>query len=191
MEKHRDERFISRVLTEGERRRLEDDPEPARMLWALWACKETAYKVAVKRHGDILWAPARYEVRIEGKDSSRAFLGTVATPREAVFVELRGEKDFLHCVGSSRDLTSITKGIGRPSSVDPGPAELSFTARSLLLESLAFYEEMKRETQIVRSRDVRGLAPPALSIDGKNAPIDISISHDGRFVGYAYAVQKS
>ena len=47
VDKHRDERFVARVLDRSELALLEGAPDPNVMLWRCWAAKEAAYKVAL------------------------------------------------------------------------------------------------------------------------------------------------
>ena len=190
--KSRDERFVARVFAKEEQQRIYESANPDKTLWMLWACKETAFKVAGKLDRQILWAPSRFNVQINGDASLGAVNGTVNWPHGNVSVEVRIEPCFIHCIGSSSnpwDLHVITKGIGQLSSNGNAPPDLSERVRALIKKSLACRTSKKKaDIKIVRPSGPRGLLPPVVYIDESIASIDISISHDGMFVAYAYVL---
>ena len=51
-------RFDARVFSPPERRALESESAPNRLRWTLWAAKEAAYKLAVKRDPNAIFAAA-------------------------------------------------------------------------------------------------------------------------------------
>jgi len=192
--KHCDERFLARVFTGYERRLIEDNHDPDRMLWTLWACKETAYKAVVKFHRRISWAPARYKVHIEEAGSRRTVGGVVDTPAGNILVEAGIEGDSVHCIGTSGtlcDLKSIVLDVKRLIRNGSVPPDLSKEARALIVECLASHGAGgKGSIEILRPRGPEGLNPPIVSIDGRIAPIDISLSHDGMYVACAFIVHR-
>lgn len=192
--KHHDERFVARVFTGNERQWIEDDSNPDRMLWTLWSCKETAYKAVGKSHRRTAWAPVRYTVHIEEMISRRSIRGVVGTPAGNVLFEAGIEGNFVHCIGTSGtlcDLQSIVTGVNRCSRNREVPPDLSKEARALIVERLASHGAGgKGSIKILRPGGARGLNPPIVSIGGRIAPIDISLSHDGLYVACAFIMHR-
>ena len=58
-------RFDIRVFSLEERLAIAAAPEPNRLRWSLWAAKEAAYKVAVKRNPDVIFSPSRFTVETD------------------------------------------------------------------------------------------------------------------------------
>ena len=63
-----DARFVARVFTARETELIARSSNPDAALWALWAAKEAAYKVAKKLRPDVIFAHSRYEVIPDGAE---------------------------------------------------------------------------------------------------------------------------
>jgi hypothetical protein len=193
--KSRDVRFISRVFTSGERDCIFRSSNPDETLWILWAGKEAAYKAAMKTDPGVCSIPRGYPVEL-GEENGRPFgVGTVQTPAGPVFLRVFSSGDALHVIGtdsSPESLGGIVVDIASTEQMGAGPVpsddEASFLARELLLRRLS--ECLGRsvsEMEIRRLKGPRGLGPPCLRIHGKPSTLDISMSHDGRFVACAFS----
>ena len=55
-------RFVARVLCERERSMLDASPDPAALLWSLFAAKEAAYKAIARIRGPIVFAHRAFVV---------------------------------------------------------------------------------------------------------------------------------
>ncbi|MCK9230872.1 MAG: 4'-phosphopantetheinyl transferase superfamily protein [Syntrophales bacterium] len=190
--RHHDARFMKRVFTDEEARRISASADPHRHLWSLWAAKETAYKIMVKVIPDIPAWPGRYETFLAGPMSEPGFLeGVVRSLRGSVVVRVYSGDGHVHCIGTSgrkESLDEILHGTGQVLSGRGGTAAASATARRLIIEELSHESGISsRRMCIVRPGGSRGLLHPLLLIDGKPSAVDISISHDGLFTAYARA----
>jgi len=169
-------------------------PDSGKILWLLWACKEAAYKAALKIRRNILWAPSKYEVQLSDELSENDMYGTVDTPHERITIEIHSDPTFIHCIGSSGNsgnLRSITKGVARLPRAESS-SDLSKAVRKAIIESLATCTgKEKDDISIFRQPGSRGLGPPFVKIGGNTVPIDISMSHDGSFVAYAHTALRS
>lgn len=195
-EKSKDTRFLKRVLTENEQNRLLDSDDPDRMLWAFWSAKEAAYKVVSKSHPDVSSSPRRYDVTFDD-DTIMATPGRVETPQGVVHVLVTSGKSHVHCIGISENIdisTKIKHGmhyIGDNLDVRlPDVAKIeSKMAREAAKKSIASHLMLNpMDVNILRPETSRRNTPPNVYINGEKTDIDISLSHDGRFVGYAFAV---
>lgn len=172
-------RFIERVCAEEERARIFAAPDPAVLLWTLFAAKEAAYKVIVKlgprppfAHRRFLVAADLAEVRYEAHTL-------------ALFVHRQGDR--IHAVASTDALSPRWAAGEREGGDDPGMA-----ARHLLCEMVAAHLHCAPDSLSVIRPPVPGswdgFGPPRLERGGAILPIDISLSHDGRYVACAAAL---
>ena len=67
--KNRDDRFLCRVFTAGERELIASVPSPDTLLWSLWAAKEAAYKAVSSADPAVCSIPHRYRVVLEAEDA--------------------------------------------------------------------------------------------------------------------------
>ncbi|MCA9733052.1 MAG: 4'-phosphopantetheinyl transferase superfamily protein [Deferribacteres bacterium] len=101
--KHEDLRFLRRVFTEEERRKIELNDNPEIALWMHWAAKEAAYKVVCKlQKPRPVFAHAQFVVDFKSSEDFGLFSNIVhATVRfRAVVLEVQFEvgQDFIHAI---------------------------------------------------------------------------------------------
>lgn len=169
-------RFDVRVFGPDERRAIAASAEPDRTRWTLWAAKESVFKLLRKRDPQAGFSPSRLRVdlahgRVEGFGNEFALhvLDPGATG-DAVHV--------VACDRRGRDDRFVTAVAPVPDGRDPGEA-----ARGLALDHLAACIGTRRESlRIARGPD---RIPRLVREDGRATPIDLSISHHGRFVAFA------
>jgi phosphopantetheinyl transferase (holo-ACP synthase) len=104
--KELDLRFMERVFTPEERRRILAAAAPTLALWRTWSAKETAFKIASKLREGVVFAHRRFEVGPDGSEdaSGAAGLATgggVSVWFEDLEVQVRWETalDYIHCIG--------------------------------------------------------------------------------------------
>ncbi|HRT71180.1 MAG TPA: 4'-phosphopantetheinyl transferase superfamily protein [Syntrophales bacterium] len=190
--KSRDTRFVSRVFTADERALISSSSAADAMLWTLWAGKEAAFKVMKKYRPDISSVPRAYTVRPVEWEGGCISLGMAETPEGAVPVRFfHDAARSIHAVGAGRtgDLGDVVWGV---EVIDDGGAAVSTTDQSLLVRE-ALIRRLSAHTglgtarmEVRRLGDSRRLSPPVLFVDGRPADVDISLSHDGRFIAYAF-----
>jgi phosphopantetheine--protein transferase-like protein len=192
-----DERFLERVLAPAERDRIAPAGLSDRMLWAFWAAKEAAYKAVCRSRPGISAAPARYEVSFCPGAPEELLSGYVDTPGERVDVALFFHEDFLHCLAAEGSLLHSGLLVSKSERLFDSRADLSsispeFQSRRVREMAASGLSRRlgiaARDIQIRRFRSPRGLGPPAVYIRGGRSPHEISLSHHGRFAGYAAAI---
>jgi hypothetical protein len=195
-----DTRFINRVFTLHEQEQIVNDGYPDVLVWSLWAGKETAYKILCKVYGHVTSAPRRYEVRMsaseDSHDDNRLFMaGVVRTPYDPVSIRIYKDADYLHCIGvtgTEKLMNSVIWGIHKAEPAEGegyrySPEAASVEIRKVATRKMALYcKEDIENIDIIRFKGSRGLEPPTVYIKGKKAMIDISLSHDGHFLSYAF-----
>ncbi len=172
-------RFDARVFTPDEREALRGAVSPHVLRWTLWAAKESAYKVAKKLDPAVRFLPRNFEVR--------------RTEGASVVVHETGSFDLGlertdECVCAVATITAasapstqglVCTGIERleVSGTDP-----SRTVRKLARAALGL--RMNLPPEEIRIEAHRGI-PVAVWRD-RRLPVDLSLSHHGRFVAWAW-----
>ncbi len=204
MQKSQDLRFLKKILTDSEIAEVHAAPEPDATLWVLWACKEAAYKVITKIASDVAFLPRRWSVLWRERPSSQhdagdqAFenrcvgqcaSGVVITPphTDVPFV-LHLNDDFVHCLAADtlKTLqTSVWQARGLPLLADGVLVNPSFFVRQSLLEHVqSRFPTGDGRIEIIRQKEKGSLLPPQVFINSAPADMDISLSHDGRWVAW-------
>ena len=185
--KSSDSRFLKKILTNAEIEFVQNAENPDAALWSHWACKETAYKVIKKSSPDAAFLPRQWQV-IFNKSKSTYSDGEVIIPgKDRVYIRFFSNLQYVHCIGADA-LTALDKLIW---SVDVLPEKEninpSLYLRYFLRQSLAKHFFLKfHHIKIKRTRENGELQPPRVYVDGRKTDIDISLSHDGRFIAYVF-----
>jgi hypothetical protein len=199
MGKSRDTRFVNRVFCPCEQELISSAANQDAMLWALWAGKETAYKLVKKHHPSATSIPRLYKVsldRTEGSDvlppGSDALSGFVDTLYGRIEIKVFITPDYVHCVGTTSGLDEMDCVVWHVERISPdsqaSPDCQSAFVRKALREHLsAHYDESPENIEIRRVNTSYGLGPPFVCIKGKRAAVDVSLSHDGFLAAYAFA----
>ena len=188
--KSRNSRFLKKILTNAEIEFVQNAKDPDATLWSYWACKETAYKVIKKSCLDAAFLPRQWTVFFK-KSQSDFSEGEVMIPgKERVYVRLFYNPQYVHCVGSD-SITALDKLIWSvdvlPEEKDEKNIDPSFFSRNCLGQNLAQYFSLNfHNIKIRRTRKDGALQPPRVYVSGRETDINISLSHDGRFVAYVY-----
>ena len=202
MKKIRDTRFLKRVFLPDEARSVLTDMQPDAMLWAFWTGKEAAYKAVQKDNVAIPSIPRLYKVSITAdtgtKDtassrSERLLQGTVETPAGRVRLKISITPAYVHSIAtpfwSAPDAKIVSQvehmALGRTLS----PAYESSFVRNAAKRRLADCLKCRlKDIEIRRQPGPRGLGPPYVYLRNDLAATDISLSHDGDFAAFAFAI---
>jgi len=163
-----------------------DNPDLA--LWSFWACKETAYKVVKKYLSAVAFVPRRWNVVLKTNRSENAEGKVDLLGKEEIHVRLFSNSDYVHCVGTD-NLKLLNKLIWRVEAL-PGKEKInpSLFLRNCVTNDLAKNLSLNADQiKIKKTRQGGELQPPQVYVDGQKTDIDISLSHDGRFVAYAFS----
>ena len=172
---HERARFVARVCGDAERAAIAASSDKGALLWAFFAAKEAAFKLACKlgprpvfAHRSFVVAPSLTSVRHEGRLFN-------------LWVERDGDR--LHAVA----WTLGERPLAVAAQVDP--AEDAGTAvRRLVAVSLGRrFASSPAMLAIVRDPAPEAwddLGPPRLLRCGLPLDLDVSLSHDGRFAAF-------
>ena len=199
------ERLVHRVLSTTEQKYLSGSTCPELVFLAQWAAKESAYKLLRKRNPDLLFAHARFEVHgAHHINSQNKYTGKVTyalTPHSdqiRVNVEWELSQHWLHCVARSPDNPApYTRSIEEINdaliSGEFSRAELVsiYSDQSKAVRNLAkrlLYDRGIHNASIIRHEEERRYSPPWIYVNNRRlSHLDLSLSHDGRFMAAVLA----
>ncbi|MDI6776096.1 MAG: 4'-phosphopantetheinyl transferase superfamily protein [Syntrophales bacterium] len=199
--KSRNIRFVNRVFIPDEQRQIFDSSHPDIVLWALWAGKETAYKIIRKSISGAPFIPLLYKVSCPEncKRAGRFPLendhipGITDTPWGKVTIRIFITCDYIHCIGTmdlSGGIDSVVWKVDLLPPVAEAIAEYedesAFLRETIRRHLSVFLNRTPEEIEIRRSEGALG--PPFVYLKDKPAGIDISLSHDGKFTAYAFII---
>lgn len=168
-------RFIERVFTPVERRRIDASPDPRRTLWTLWAAKESAYKAVIKLRPKTVFSHHRFQVRLDGPNE-----GFVVHEDLRLTLIVKDCANWVHAIALLSNETHRTKSISTDATVRKPNEDPSIAARELATSSIA-----GANGWAPTSVSVVGKRPPRILHDGKPTAMDLSLSHHGRWVAFA------
>jgi len=197
-------RFDARVFSLDEREALSDSASAHELRWTLWAAKESAYKVAKKLDPAVRFLPTDFVVRriTEGRalvmHETGAFdvrlrrtddwVGAVATPMAANAAwpmaanaawPMAANAAWTTAANAPSTHRPITAGIER---LEVPGADPSRTVRELARAALALGMNLPPgQVQIAADRGI-----PVAYWRNRRLPVDLSLSHHGRFVAWAW-----
>jgi len=210
--KHHDARFLARVLHDIERAVLERADDAATALWAFWAAKESAYKVASKLRGDppvfahaafsVTWmesGPTRWRGRVAYQElripvevllDGTVIRGIAAIGAEVGAVLQRAEPLLEPPEAWSARLSELLPRFTEreADAVHSLPsAAVRIRARQTLADVLGAPEH---DVEIVCDSGVTGRRVPHVFLGGRPADADVSLSHHGSWIAWAVLTQK-
>ena len=210
-------RFVERVFCAEEQAVIRNSSDPDRVLWLHWAAKEAAYKIACKLLPRPVFAHSRFRVAIDGSVSDCApgcrcrqtLSARVVYGSVVVALRVFLSHSFVHAYGTADAgpdaLRSVHAGLASQSSTASTPLQeltVSFSAAEMnsilstesALVRLRAKADLARHLgllperlQIIRPGAKGDRQPPQLLLDGRPADVDLSLSHHGAFVAWAFA----
>jgi phosphopantetheine--protein transferase-like protein len=187
--KSRDDRFLGRVFTAGERELIASVPSPDTLLWSLWAAKEAAYKAVSSADPAVCSIPRRYQVVFEAEDATQKIVrlaGKVITPRGELVLEVAVSADWVHALaaGSEEALKRLCRRVKRLEGGKGAVNPSAFVRGALLREIARRLDCPVGDLSVVKNPD--GLGAPRVLFRGDLLAAEVSLSHDGRFAAFAF-----
>ena len=168
-------RFDARVFAPAEHRALRESAAPNPLRWAFWAAKEAAYKVAKKLDDATVWSPLRFVVRFE-----RDLEGAVEHEGREIPVRVEADAERVHAIATDAR-AGFARIRARVAELPTPDANPSAAVRALARADLATLLGAAPEAlEFARRGRI-----PVLCVAGGEAPLDLSLSHHGRFVAWA------
>jgi phosphopantetheinyl transferase (holo-ACP synthase) len=173
---HARPRLVSRVCCDAERERVMVSSDPLTLFWSLFAAKEAAFKLTCKVGVRPVFAHRLFVV-----DAS---LTSVSHDGRTFHLRIERVGDRLHAVAWTGGEPPIALATEADAAIAPGIAvrHLATTSLANLLGCTSGALTIAREPEPLAWDD---LGPPRLLLAGLPLDLDLSLSHDGRFVGFA------
>jgi phosphopantetheine--protein transferase-like protein len=188
-------RFDERAFSVGERAWLDATGDAERARWELWAAKEAAFKAVKRGHRAAVFSPSALEVQITTRradgeavrSTGHVTLGEAVATRlagERLRFEIDADRERVHAVAwGAGDLAPLSEVAALPHAVPASDIDPSAFVRRRLVRRLAAALGVPR-ARLSLGRRAR---VPVVMVDGRDASIDVSLSHHGRFVACAWS----
>jgi phosphopantetheinyl transferase (holo-ACP synthase) len=179
-------RFDTRVFTERERSAIAGSGDPERARWKLWAAKEAAYKLTRKLAPATIFSPRSFEVELTSE--SEAAVEHEGARCQVQYTENDGA---LHAVatcqpGAGKAVLSGWRRLEAGEIASGDPDAPSRAVRALLCERIASELGVAASELEVRRQG----RVPVLWLRGARAPVDLSLSHHGDWLGFACEIEQ-
>ena len=172
-------RFLARICDPDERARVHGAAQPVTALWALFAAKEAAYKIVAKLRPGTIFAHRAFQVAADQRSVAHEDLDL------HLWVEADGDR--VHAIASSHRERPEAVVVAVEASVDLGiAARCALT--TLLAGRLGVDERALAVVRPPRPGSWDGFGPPSITCRGQPLDVDVSLSHDGRFVAAVAAL---
>lgn len=216
--KHLDKRFLKRVFTKNEKELIEYSSRPDKIIWMIWAAKESAYKIISKIYPQTIFSHKKFEVNLEClKDIKKKHFTVTSNVRyknsnleieiecwndkvsaKGFFSEKEGLvnkrifSDIKKLTASKKTFWSKEKNIDNYFSSEEKKS-IRHPSSALVRYMIKKDISSKLGIEVSRLRIIRPsynskMHPPFLMIDEKKSKIDISFSHHGRWISWVWAV---
>lgn len=169
--------YLDKLFTSHEQQLIHDATDPDRLVWLLWSMKESAYKVAVRKTKNRVFAPAKIACSLN-ESAEETAEGCV----------LYGESYQTRSLITSRYIATVAFAANTPPSYSQViiPFDTSgyqnhyqLLRQTIKQHSSALFQAPEHEIHI----DKDSLGVPVLTI-GDSATVPISISHHGYYGAY-------
>lgn len=169
-------RFDRRVFSDSELQLIEEERSAAgrhTLRWTLWAAKESVFKLVQQCDEAVPFRPRSLETRLAAASDSAevTFRGSVYS------VALDITEDRVHAV-ARKPGTKPVSGIHRPAR-HPSAADASILVRAQAVRTIG-----KHLGITPQEIEIAGRIPRAMR-NGKRLPVDVSLSHHGRYLAHA------
>lgn len=172
-------RYVNKLFLPDEQATIFRSSQPEITHGVLWALKESAYKVWMKQGGIRSFNPKKFWVM--GNPEGRV---KITTPGGIVWGRAEVSENYISAIAVSAQnlLSSVTSAVVRKPEVTPG----SLSVRAELIRQMKKVFPGKKEEDFLLYKTDRDI--PGLEVRGLDATIDLSFSHHGHFVSYAFLI---
>ncbi|WP_051229662.1 4'-phosphopantetheinyl transferase family protein [Psychroserpens burtonensis] len=170
-------RFLDKVFTLKEQALIFSSEHQHQTVWLLWSMKEAAYKIHVRQFGERFFNPTRLVCDLISKEK-----GLVRIDDNCYFTESTVTEDYVYTVAKQDQNQEVCTSI-----FETKKEEYTIQSNVLkqqLLKSISQIEKIDRDVLSIKKTD---LGIPEVFVNSVKLPKPISLTHCGRFSGFAYA----
>lgn len=175
-------KYLQKILTEREFLLYKQEQEAHYLPYLFWTCKESVYKIVLKKGMDKGFVPHQFEVKLRNtiKHENIIYIsGSVAYKKNVCFFKSQIFPEYIYTTACTNetDLSYIQNYVGTCNE-----SELSIKIREHLKSSLAAY--FKKDVEQFEILKTEKGIPYVLSFLSQKMP-DISFSHDDKYFSYS------
>ncbi|WP_052184251.1 4'-phosphopantetheinyl transferase superfamily protein [Psychroserpens sp. Hel_I_66] len=169
-------RFLDKVFTKNERSLILSSENEHQTIWLLWSMKEAAYKVHVQQFGERFFNPKRLVCELISEKN-----GLVKIEDNIYFTTSIITGDYLHTIAKlDKNKTSLSSIFY----IEIVSHDVQSNAlKKALLKSVSKTEQLPIKDLEIK-KTVNGI--PELFYEGYKLTLSVSLTHCGRFSGFAY-----
>lgn len=189
-DKSADFRFLKRVFSVDEISVISKFNQPNKTIWLLWAIKEALYKACQKLSTDYIFSPQKLilpQVVLHGLSKGKQQIQFNYNGQPTLLIiDINEQLDYLHVLAILNWCDTIFPDIRiqKIANIALDYRQQSAEAKRLVLamseEKGFMHAQVMRPLLVMEGYQKKG--PPQLVINDKPLPVDLSISHDGRYV---------
>jgi phosphopantetheine--protein transferase-like protein len=169
-------RFLNKVFTQNEQVLIFSSENQHQTFWLLWSMKEAAYKIYVQQFGERFFNPKRLVCELIYEDR-----GFVKIDENSYFTESTITDNYVYTIATlSRSKTNRSSVFKAEISSHDIQSD---TLKKTLLTSISKTEQLPIKSLEIK-KTVIGI--PELFCEDIKLPMCFSLTHCGRFSGFAY-----
>jgi len=169
-------RYLDKVFTEKEQVLISSAEHQHQLVWLLWSMKEAAYKVHVQQFGERFFNPKRLECELMPDNK-----GLVIIDHNTYFTVSTTTENYVYTIARIDLKEDLNTAVFK--SEDSSYSLQSMVLKENFLKSISETQDLQYNMLHIKKTDI-GI--PQLFNNSKKLPIDFSLSHCGRFSGFAY-----
>ena len=169
-------RFLDKVFTQNEQMLIFSSENKHQTVWLLWSMKEAAYKIHVQQFGERFFNPKRLVCKLISEDKGLVNIGD-----NSCFTTSTITEDYEHTIAtlgaSKTSMSSIFKTKMSSHYIQ------SDALKTALLKSISKTAQLPFQDLKIKKTTV---GVPELFCDDTKLAMSFSLTHCGRFSGFAY-----
>ena len=175
-------RFLDKLFTTGEQALIRAAADPEQLVWLLWSCKESVYKIVHRQTGHRFYAPRKLVCdQLTAQSATQPARARVTYQGQSFACQSEVGPDFIHTVAFSTatDTGFATRTFYLP---EPTPSWQRQLIRAGLREDYQGAGDFPTAELEIRKNE-QGI--PLLFLAGVSQAATLSISHHGCYAAYA------
>lgn len=173
-------RFLNKVFSEEEQLLISNSDNGHQMVWLLWSMKESAYKIYVQQFGVRFFNPKKLRCELISLKQ-----GFVSIENKVYFTNTTLTKDFIYTVAKSQETGKNLNDIFKIQNENVSYKSQSDITKKKLLNIFSELKNSATSDMEIR-KNLAGI--PRLYCNTNEENISFSITHHGRYGGYAISV---
>ncbi|MEH6536745.1 MAG: 4'-phosphopantetheinyl transferase superfamily protein [Psychroserpens sp.] len=169
-------RFLEKVFTKKEQNLILISEHQHQMIWLLWSMKEAAYKIHVQQFGKRFFNPKRLVCELISEDK-----GNVKIDNNSYYTNSIITEDYIYTIAKQDQDQDINSSVFKTE--NPSQSTQSNVLKQRLLKSISERKELAIQNLEINKT---AIGVPEIYDNSVKLTIPLSLTHCGRFSGFAY-----